>query len=87
MENLDLVPDMLILVAVAALGGLIGGMISARRGGLIGSILMGAIGGLVVTLLAAVANFPPIIEVAGYSIVYALAGGILLSAIIGYSSK
>lgn len=87
MDNLGLAPEMLILVAVAAVGGLLGGVISARRGGLIGSILMGTIGGLVVALLAAVANLPPLIEVAGYSLVYALAGGVLLSFIIGYSSK
>jgi uncharacterized membrane protein YeaQ/YmgE (transglycosylase-associated protein family) len=87
MNGFEFTPNMLIVVAAAAFGGLMGGLLTGRRATAVGSILMGTIGGIVTTVLIKAADFPPIVEVAGYSIVYAVLGGIVLSAIIGYSSR
>jgi uncharacterized membrane protein YeaQ/YmgE (transglycosylase-associated protein family) len=87
MIDFEFTPNMLIVVAAAAFGGLLGGVLTGRRASVFGSILMGTIGGLVATVLTRAADFPPIVEVAGYSIVYAVLGGIVLAAIIGYSSR
>ena len=87
MIDFEFTPNMLIVVAAAAFGGLLGGVLTGRRASVLGSILMGTIGGLVTTVLTRAADFPPIVEVAGYSIVYAVLGGIVLAAIIGYSSR
>lgn len=84
---MDLTPNMLIIVAAAAFGGLLGGLLTGRRASVVGSILMGIIGGLVTTVLCRAADFPPIVEVAGYSVVYAVAGGIFLAAVVGYGSR
>jgi len=80
-------PSMLIIVAVAAFGGLVGGVMTGRKASVVGSIMMGTIGGLLVTVLARAAEFPPVVEVAGYSVVYALVGGILLAGIVGFGSR
>ena len=87
MGDFEFTADMLIIVAAAAFGGLLGGVLTGRRASVIGSILMGTIGGLVAAVLTEAAEFPPIVEVAGYSIVYAVLGGLVLAAIIGYSSR
>ena len=87
MIDFEFTPNMLIVVAASAFGGLLGGVLTGRRASVLGSILMGTIGGLVTTVLTRAADFPPIVEVAGYSIVYAVLGGIVLAAIIGYSSR
>ncbi len=87
MNGFEFTPEMLIVVGAAALGGLVGGLISGRRAGLIGSILMGTIGGLVVAVITQAAAFPPIVEVAGYSVVYTILGGAFLAGVIGYSSR
>ena len=87
MNGFEFTPSMLIVVAAAAFGGLLGGALTGRRATVVGSVLMGTIGGIVTTVLTKAADFPPIVEVAGYSIVYAVLGGIVLSAIIGYSSR
>jgi hypothetical protein len=85
--DFEFTPNMLLIVAAAAFGGLLGGVLTGRRASVAGSILMGTIGGLVTTVLTRAADFPPIVEVAGYSVVYAVAGGIFLSAIIGFGSR
>ena len=87
MNGFEFTPDILIVVAAAAFGGLLGGVATGRKASVIGSILMGTIGGLVVTILTRAAEFPPIVEVAGYSVVYAILGGILLAAVIGFGSR
>lgn len=84
---MDLTPNMLIIVAAAGFGGLLGGVLTGRRASVVGSILMGIIGGLVTTVLCRAADFPPVVEVAGYSIVYAVAGGIFMAAVVGYGSR
>jgi hypothetical protein len=85
--DFEFVPSMLIIVAVAAFGGLVGGVMTGRKASVVGSIMMGTIGGLLVTVLARAAEFPPVVEVAGYSVVYALVGGILLAGIVGFGSR
>ncbi len=85
--DFEFTPNMLIIVAAAALGGLLGGVLTGRRASVLGSILMGTIGGLVAAVLTRAAEFPPIVEVAGYSVVYAVLGGIVLAAIVGFSSR
>ncbi|MGZ5383660.1 MAG: hypothetical protein ACXWH0_06725 [Acidimicrobiia bacterium] len=80
-------PSMFIVVAAAAFGGLVGGVMTGRKASVVGSIMMGTIGGLLVTVLARAAEFPPVVEVAGYSVVYALVGGILLAGIVGFGSR
>jgi len=87
MDGFEFTPNLLIIVAAAAFGGLLGGVLTGRKASVVGSILMGTIGGLVTTVLTSAAEFPPIVEVAGYSVVYAILGGILLSAIIGFGSR
>jgi hypothetical protein len=83
----DFTPDFLLIVAAAAFGGLLGGVLTGRKASIVGSLLMGTIGGLVTTVLTRAADFPPIVEVAGYSVVYAVIGGILLAAVIGFGSR
>ena len=85
--DLEFTPNMLIILAAAAFGGLLGGLLTGRRASVVGSILMGTIGGLVTTVLCRAADFPPIVEVAGYSVVYAVAGGIFHAAVVGYGSR
>lgn len=87
MNGFEFVPEMLIVVGAAAVGGLVGGLLSGRKSGLVGSILMGTIGGLVVALIAQAADFAPIVEAGGYSVVYAILGGVFLAGIIGFSSR
>ena len=85
--DFEFTADMLIIVAAAAFGGLLGGVLTGRRATVVGSILIGIIGGLVTTVLTRAADFPPVVEVAGYSVVYALAGGIFLAAAVGFGSR
>ena len=85
--DLDFTPNMLIIVAAAAFGGLLGGVLTGRRAPVVGSILMGTIGGLITAVLTRAADFPPLVEVAGYSVVYAVAGGIFLAAVVGFGSR
>lgn len=85
--DLEFAPNMLIIVAAAGFGGLLGGVLTGRKASVVGSILMGMIGGLVTTVLCRAADFPPIVETAGYSVVYAVAGGIFLAAVVGYGSR
>ena len=85
--DLEFAPNILIIVAAAAFGGLMGGVLTGRRASVVGSILMGTIGGLVTTILCRAADFPPFVEVAGYSVVYAVAGGIFLAAVVGFGSR
>lgn len=87
MIDFEFTPNMLIVVAAAAFGGLLGGLLTGRRATVVGSILMGTVGGLVAAILTRAAEFEPIVDVAGYSVVYAVLGGLVLSAIIGYSSR
>lgn len=85
--DFEFVPSMLIIVAAAAFGGMVGGVMTGRKASVVGSIMMGTIGGLLVTVLARAAEFPPVVEVAGYSVIYALVGGILLAGIVGFGSR
>ena len=85
--DFEFTPNQLIIVAGAAVGGLLGGILTGRKARVVGSILVGTIGGLIAAVLTKAAEFPPLIEVAGYSVVYAIVGGILLSAIVGFGSR
>ncbi len=85
--DFEFTPNMLIIVAAAALGGLLGGILTGRKASVVGSLLMGIIGGLVTTVLARAAEFPPVVEVAGYSAVYAVVGGLFLAAVVGFGSR
>jgi hypothetical protein len=85
--DFEFTPNMLLIVAAAAFGGLLGGVLTGRRASVVGSILMGTIGGLITTVLIRAAEFPPIVEVAGYSVVYAVIGGIFLAAVVGFGSR
>jgi hypothetical protein len=85
--DLEFAPNILIIVAAAAFGGLMGGVLTGRRASVVGSILMGTIGGLVTAILCRAADFPPLVEIAGYSVVYAVAGGIFLAAVVGFGSR
>ncbi len=62
-------------------------MLAARRGGLVGSILIGMIGGVVAAVIAEALNAAPMIEVEGYSLVYAAGGGLLAAWVIGVSTR
>jgi uncharacterized membrane protein YeaQ/YmgE (transglycosylase-associated protein family) len=85
--DFEFTPDMLIIVAAAAFGGVLGGVLTGRKASVVGSILMGIIGGLVATVLTRAAEFQPIVEVAGYSVVYALVGGLILASVVGFGSR
>ena len=85
--DFEFTPNMLLIVAAAAFGGLLGGVLTGRKASVVGSILMGTIGGLVATVLTRAADFPPIVEIAGYSAVYAVLGGIFLAAVVGFGSR
>ena len=85
--DFEFTPNMLLIVAAAAFGGLLGGILTGRKASIVGSLLMGTIGGLVTTVLTRAAEFPPIVEVAGYSAVYAVLGGIFLAAVVGFGSR
>lgn len=85
--DFEFTPNLLLIVAAAAFGGLLGGVMTGRRASVVGSLLMGTIGGLVAAVLTRAADFPPIVEVAGYSVVYAVAGGLFLAAVVGYGSR
>jgi hypothetical protein len=85
--DFEFTPNMLIIVAAAAFGGLLGGVLTGRKASIVGSILMGIIGGLITTVLTRAANFPPMVEIAGYSVVYSVLGGILLAAVVGFGSR
>lgn len=87
MDGFEFTPNLLVIAGAAAFGGLLGGVLTGRRATVVGSILMGTIGGLVTAVLTRAADFPPIVEVAGYSVVYAVLGGILLAGIVGFSSR
>jgi hypothetical protein len=85
--DFEFTPNMLLIFAAAAFGGLLGGVLTGRKASVVGSILMGTIGGLVAAVLTRAADFPPIVDVAGYSAVYAVLGGIFLAAVVGYGSR
>ena len=87
MIEFEFTPNMLIILAAAAFGGLLGGVLTGRKAAVVCSILMGMIGGLVTAVLTRAAEFPPIVEVAGYSAVYAVLGGIFLAAVVGFGSR
>lgn len=87
MNGFEFTPEMLLIVAAAAFGGLLGGVLAGRRSTVVGSILIGTIGGLVTAILTRAADFPPVVEIAGYSVVYAVLGGFLLAAVVGYGSR
>lgn len=85
--DFEFTPNMLLIVAAAAFGGLLGGVLTGRKASVVGSILMGTIGGLVAAVLTHAADFPPLVEIAGYSAVYAVLGGIFLAAVVGFGSR
>ena len=85
--DFEFTPNMLLIVAAAAFGGLLGGVLTGRKASVVGSILMGTIGGLVAAVLTRAADFPPLVEIAGYSAVYAVLGGIFLAAVVGFGSR
>ncbi|MFW2339286.1 MAG: hypothetical protein ACN4GK_04490 [Acidimicrobiia bacterium] len=80
--------SILIVGAIAGFGGLAGGMLSGRRATVIGSILMGIIGGLVTTvILSSFSGVPKYLPIGDYSAVWALAGGAVISFMVGFTNQ
>lgn len=67
---------------VGAITGLIGGFL-ASADNLIGTLIMGIIGGISLSAVARFAGVPPIYEVAGFSLVWAALGGLVLGFVVG----
>ena len=79
---------LLIVGAIAGFGGLAGGMLSGRRATVVGSILMGVIGGLVTTvILSSLEGVPRYLAIGDYSAIWALAGGAVISFLVGYTNR
>jgi len=71
-----------------AFGGLIGGFFAGFRTKILGSLLMGAIGGFAGAAIGRATGLRPFIDAGfGYSVVYGLAGGIILAFAVGKSSS
>lgn len=82
------VNSLLIIAAIAGFGGLAGGMLSGRRATVIGSILIGVLGGMVTTLiLSMLEGVPDYLPVGDFSAVWALAGGAVISFLIGSTNR
>jgi fructose-specific phosphotransferase system IIC component len=79
--------EVAIVGAVAAIGGFLGGYLASRRSTIVGSILIGIIGGMVTAVLISATEFPPVLEVGDYSVLWAFLGGGVVSAIVGASSS
>lgn len=71
---------------VGAIAGLIGGFL-ASADNLVGTILMGIIGGISLSAVFRFAGAPPIYEVAGFSLVWAALGGLVLGFAVGRASS
>ncbi|MDF1594962.1 MAG: hypothetical protein P1T08_02515 [Acidimicrobiia bacterium] len=79
---------LLIVGGIAGFGGLAGGMLSGRRATVAGSILIGIIGGLVTTvILSALEGVPRYLAIGDYSAIWALAGGAVISFLVGYTNQ
>lgn len=73
-----------LVAAVGAGAGLIGALLGGRRTAVVASTLMGAIGGITAAAIGRVTGIPVWIEAgAGYSLVLAAAGGLLLALVVG----
>ncbi len=83
----DLVRAFGAVVIFAGFGGLLGGMLAGRRAGIVGSILLGIIGGVVAAVIAEALNAAPVVDVEGYSLLYAAGGGLVAAWIIGASTR
>ncbi len=76
------------VAAVGAVGGLVGGLLASVRSSLIGSILMGAIGGIVAAAILRIVNVAPIVDAGeGFSYVYGLVGGVVMSFAVSASNR
>lgn len=80
--------SVLIVGAIAGVGGLIGGMMAGRGASVVGSILMGIIGGLVTTVILSNFNdIPTYLAVGDFSAVWAILGGAVIAFIVGYTNR
>lgn len=76
-----------VIGVVGAVSGLLGGVFSGARQ-LIGTILMGVIGAVAASAIARIAGAPPLYGVGdGFSYVYGVAGGLLLSYVVGRNDR
>lgn len=75
-----------IIGAAGAITGLLGGVAAGARR-LMGTILMGVIGAIAAAAIARAGGAPIIYGVGGYSYVYAAAGGLLLSYVVGRNDR
>lgn len=80
--------EVLILLAVAAVCGILAQMIAGySRGGLIVAIVLGFIGALIGMWLARELKLPELFSIEGFPIVWSIIGGTLFVAIIGALSR
>lgn len=76
----------LVLVGIAAVAGALGGLAGGRSPGMILSALMGIVGGLALAAVARAYGAPALIELEGFSAVYAALGAALFSLAVSLSS-
>lgn len=76
-----------VIGVVGAVSGLLGGVFAGARQ-LFGTILMGVIGAIAAAAIARIAGAPPLYGVGdGFSYVYGVAGGLLLSYVVGRNDR
>ena len=76
-----------VIGVVGAVSGLLGGVFAGARR-LLGTILMGVIGAIAASAIARIAGAPPLYAVGdGFSYVYGVAGGLLLSYVVGRNDR
>jgi hypothetical protein len=84
----ELTRVILLIGAVGAVGGLVGGLVATSRASLMGSVVMGVLGGLATAAVLRIAGVPPIFEAGeGFSYLYGLGGGLLLGFVVSASNK
>lgn len=82
----SIVEALVVVGLVGAAGGLVGGFV-ASADSLIGTILMGIIGGIALSTIVRIAGGPSVYSVGDdFSLVWALAGGLLLGFVVGRSN-
>lgn len=76
-----------VIGVVGAASGLLGGVAAGARR-LVGTILMGVIGAIAAAAIARIAGAPPVYAVGdGFSYLYGVAGGLLLSYVVGRNDR
>ena len=80
------VTALLLVGAVGAVAGLIGGVLAGARR-LTGSVLMGVIGAVAASAIARVGGAPTVYGSSGFSYVWGALGGLLLSFVVGRNDR